>query len=102
MTKTTDTLELYLKFMSGERLSKAQIGDIIGKKSDRTVQRYIAHLNDFFANRTDMAHLKITMNTTDRKYEMVHNSSETFDKTQVLAILKFLFQQEHYLKMNYK
>ena len=64
MTKTTDTLELYLKFMSGERLSKAQIGDIIGKKSDRTVQRYIAHLNDFFANRTDMAHLKITMNTT--------------------------------------
>ena len=31
MTKTTDTLELYLKFMSGERLSKAQIGDIIGK-----------------------------------------------------------------------
>ncbi len=37
MTKTTDTLELYLKFMSGERLSKAQIGDIIGKKSDRTV-----------------------------------------------------------------
>ena len=30
MTKTTDTLE-YLKFMSGERLSKAQIGDIIGK-----------------------------------------------------------------------
>lgn len=90
MTKTTDTLELYLKFMSGERLSKAQIGDVIGKKSDRTVQRYIAHLNDFFANRTDMAHLKITMNTTDRKYEMVHNSSETFDKTQVLAILKIL------------
>ena len=37
-----------------------------------------------------MAHLKITMNTTDRKYEMVHNSSETFDKTQVLAILKIL------------
>lgn len=31
MTKTTDTLESDLKFMSGERLSKAQIGDIIGK-----------------------------------------------------------------------
>lgn len=90
MTKTTDTLELYLKFMSGERLSKAQIGEIIGKKSDRTVQRYIANLNDFFLNKSEMEHLKITMNPKDRKYEMVHNSSETFDKTQVLVILKML------------
>lgn len=48
MAKATDMLDLYFRFMSGERFTKAQIGEIIGKKSERTVQiSYIASLNDF-------------------------------------------------------
>lgn len=37
MAKATDMLDLYFRFMSGERFTKAQIGEIIGKKSERTV-----------------------------------------------------------------
>ena len=45
MTKATDVLDLYLKFMAGQRLTKLEIKDILENKSERTVQRYIADLN---------------------------------------------------------
>lgn len=90
MAKATDMLDLYFRFMSGERFTKAQIGEIIGKKSERTVQRYIASLNDFFDTRQETEHLRIVMNHTDRKYEMTRLDNETFDATQILAILKIL------------
>ena len=47
MTKATDVLDLYLKFMAGQRLTKLEIKDILENKSERTVQRYIADLNTF-------------------------------------------------------
>ena len=51
MTKATDVLDLYLKFMAGQRLTKLEIKDILEHKSERTVQRYIADLNTFFENK---------------------------------------------------
>jgi len=90
MTKATDILELYLKLMSGERLTKAQIGETISNKSARTVQRYIANLNEFLTTRRDTEYLKIVMNPTDKKYEMRRDDNKSFDKDQILAILKIL------------
>lgn len=88
MTKATDILELYVKFMSGERLTKPEVEEIIGNKSERTVQRYIAQLNTFFKHNSE--NTKIIMNQTDRKYEIIHNNETIFDKEQVLAMLKIL------------
>ena len=51
MTKATDVLDLYLKFMAGQRLTKLEIKDILENKSERTVQRYIADLNTFFKDK---------------------------------------------------
>ena len=64
MTKATDVLDLYLKFMAGQRLTKLEIKDILENKSERTVQRYIADLNTFFKDKNK----KIVMNQVDKKY----------------------------------
>mgnify|MGYP002712674910 FL=1 len=86
MTKATDVLDLYLKFMAGQRLTKLEIKDILEHKSERTVQRYIADLNTFFEDKNK----KIVMNQTDKKYELIRNDHASFDKEQLLAILKIL------------
>ena len=86
MTKATDVLDLYLKFMAGQRLTKLEIKDILENKSERTVQRYIADLNTFFEGKNK----KIVMNQTDKKYELIRNDHASFDKEQLLAILKIL------------
>lgn len=86
MTKATDVLDLYLKFMAGQRLTKLEIRDILEHKSERTVQRYIADLNTFFEGKNK----KIVMNQTDKKYELIRNDHASFDKEQLLAILKIL------------
>ena len=88
MTKATDVLDLYLKFMAGQRLTKLEIKDILEHKSERTVQRYIADLNTFFENKNK--NKKIVMNQTDKKYELIRNDHVSFDKEQLLAILKIL------------
>ena len=88
MTKATDVLDLYLKFMAGQRLTKLEIKDILENKSERTVQRYIADLNTFFEIKNK--NKKIVMNQTDKKYELIRNDHVSFDKEQLLAILKIL------------
>ena len=87
MTKATDVLDLYLKFMAGQRLTKLEIKDILEHKSERTVQRYIADLNTFLKIKIK---IKIVMNQTDKKYELIRNDHVSFDKEQLLAILKIL------------
>ena len=88
MTKATDVLDLYLKFMAGQRLTKLEIKDILENKSERTVQRYIADLNTFFKDKNK--NKKIVMNQADKKYELIRGDHVSFDKEQLLAILKIL------------
>lgn len=88
MTKATGVLDLYLKFMAGQRLTKLEIKDILEHKSERTVQRYIADLNTFFKDKNK--NKKIVMNQVDKKYELIRDDNVSFDKEQLLAILKIL------------
>ena len=67
MTKATDVLDLYLKFMAGQRLTKLEIKDILENKSERTVQRYIADLNTFFKDKNK----KIVMNKVEKKKDLI-------------------------------
>ena len=99
MTKATDVLDLYLKFMAGQRLTKLEIKDILENKSERTVQRYIADLNTFFKDKNK--NKKIVMNQADKKYELIRGDNVSFDKEQLLAILKFLLLLVVYLKKKF-
>lgn len=88
MSKATDMLELYLRFMTGAHLTKHKIGEIIGKKSERTVQRYIADLNTFFKSQKETEQFEITL--SQNYYVLKKNNSFNFEKEQILAILKIL------------
>lgn len=90
MTKSTEILELYLKFIRGEEVSKANIAEYFGNKSPRTVQRYISDLNEFFNFNEDTNHLKIEYDRVRNVYFMNKGTSKQFGKEHVLVILKML------------
>ncbi|WP_217972115.1 helix-turn-helix transcriptional regulator [Staphylococcus xylosus] len=90
MVKSTEILELYLKFHRGEEISKSEIIEYFGNKSSRTIQRYIASLNIFFEQNEQTEGFKIKYNRKKNAYFMEKPTSNTFDKKQVLAILKII------------
>lgn len=90
MVKSTEILELYLKFHRGEEISKSEIIEYFGNKSSRTIQRYIASLNHFFEQNEQTEGFKIKYNRKKNAYFMEKITSNTFDKKQVLAILKII------------
>ncbi|WP_261697938.1 helix-turn-helix transcriptional regulator [Staphylococcus equorum] len=90
MAKSTEILELYLKFLNGERVSKQEIRGFFDNKSARTVQRYISNLNAFLDSKEETSHLKIEYDTQNNVYYMLNNGENHFDQKQILAILKIL------------
>src|SRR5699024_4479059 len=90
MAKSTEILELYLKFMRGEEVSKANIAEYFGNKCLRTVQRYISDLNEFFNFNEDTNHLKIEYDIVQNVYFMNRGTANQFGKEHVLIILKML------------
>lgn len=90
MSKSTEILELYLKFHRGEEISKSEIVEYFGNKSPRTIQRYIASLNRFFEQNEGTEDLKIKYSRKKNVYFMEKNINNRFDKKQVLVILKII------------
>lgn len=90
MSKSTEILELYLKFHRGEEISKSEIVEYFGNKSPRTIQRYIASLNRFFEKNEGTEDLKIKYSRKKNVYFMEKNINNRFDKKQVLVILKII------------
>ncbi|WP_210132883.1 WYL domain-containing protein [Staphylococcus sp. GDH8C126P] len=90
MSKSTEILELYLKFHRGEEISKSEIVEYFGNKSPRTIQRYIASLNRFFEKNEGTEDLKIKYSRKKNIYFMEKNINNRFDKKQVLVILKII------------
>lgn len=90
MVKSTEILELYLKFHRGEEISKSEIVEYFGNKSPRTIQRYISSLNLFFEQNEETEDLKIKYNRKKNIYFMEKNLNNRFDKKQVLVILKII------------
>lgn len=90
MVKSTEILELYLKFHRGEEISKSEIVEYFGNKSPRTIQRYIASLNRFFEQNEGTEDLKIKYSRKKNVYFMEKNINNRFDKKQVLVILKII------------
>lgn len=70
MVKSTEILELYLKFHRGEEISKSEIVEYFGNKSPRTIQRYISSLNLFFEQNEETEDLKIKYNRKKNIYFM--------------------------------
>ncbi|PNZ38640.1 helix-turn-helix transcriptional regulator [Mammaliicoccus vitulinus] len=90
MAKSTEILELYLKFRRGEEISKSEIATYFGNKSPRTIQRYVSSLNQFFSENEDTDQLKIEYDRTKNVYFMKETKKEVFDKQHILVILKIL------------
>ncbi|WP_210128909.1 WYL domain-containing protein [Staphylococcus sp. GDX8P102P-2] len=90
MAKSTEILELYLKFMNGEKISKKEISIFFDNKSPRTIQRYISNLNEFFLNHEETEHLIINYDAKHNYYYMFNSGNMGFDKKQILVILKIL------------
>lgn len=90
MAKSTQILELYLKFLNGEKLSKSEISAYFDNKSDRTIQRYISDLNNFLGSYEATDHLKIKYSYSMNAFHMVNVGDQRIDEMQVLAILKIL------------
>lgn len=90
MTKSTSILELYLKFLDGAKMSKAEISRYFDNKSDRTIQRYISTLNGFLQEYEATSHLKIEYNYKINAFYMVNKGDNKLNASQVLAVLKIL------------
>lgn len=102
MTKSTEILELYLKFMDGEKLSKSDIQEYFNNKSDRTIQRYISQLNEFLVQNDTTSHLKIEYKYENKAYQMINYGDKNIDKTEILAILKILISSRGLIKKKLK
>ncbi|ATF30446.1 helix-turn-helix transcriptional regulator [Staphylococcus simulans] len=90
MAKSTQLLELYLRFLDGEQLSKSTMSKYFDNKSDRTIQRYISTLNQFINNFEATEHLRIKYDYKANVFKMVNVGSQKIDKKQVLATIKIL------------
>ncbi|WP_237449270.1 hypothetical protein [Staphylococcus simulans] len=89
MAKSTQLLELYLRFLDGEQLSKSTMSKYFDNKSDRTIQRYISTLNQFINNFEATEHLRIKYDYKANVFKMVNVGSQKIDKKQVLATIKY-------------
>jgi predicted DNA-binding transcriptional regulator YafY len=99
MSKSTQILELYLKFLNGEILSKVEIGTYFNNKSNRTIQRYIAELNQFLADHQQTEHLNIEYIHKLNGYKMLNKGDSIVDKEQILGILKMLISARALTKL---
>ncbi|HAL09588.1 MAG TPA: WYL domain-containing protein [Staphylococcus sp.] len=90
MAKSTEILDLYLKFMNGKEVSKSDIAMYFGNKSLRTVQRYISDLNEFFKTNEATNHLSIEYNRVRNVYFMDKGTSKQFGRQHIMVILKML------------
>jgi predicted DNA-binding transcriptional regulator YafY len=99
MSKSTQILELYLKFLNGEILSKVEIGIYFNNESNRTIQRYIAELNQFLADHQQTEHLNIEYIHKLNGYKMVNKGDSIVDKEQILGILKMLISARALTKL---
>ncbi|GEP83621.1 Uncharacterised protein [Staphylococcus piscifermentans] len=90
MTKSTQLLELYLRFLNGEHLSKAAISQYFDNKSSRTIQRYISGLNAFISSYEATEHLSIEYDRQINAFKMMNIGNQNIDQKQVLAIIKML------------
>ncbi|KOR12558.1 hypothetical protein AMC75_08750 [Staphylococcus carnosus] len=90
MAKSIQLLELYLRFLDGEKLTKSTISQYFDNKSDRTIQRYISELNKFISSYEATEHLYIKYDYKINAFKMFNNGNQNIDQKQVLAIIKML------------
>lgn len=88
MSKSSNILDLYIRFLNGESLSKTDIRTMYKLSSDRSAQRYVSELNQFFSETHERQHQTISIK--NKKYVMRSSTNEMFNKEKVLAILKML------------